>query len=153
MGILPDRTSVIRLFGAVLAEQNDEWADGRRYLGLDILNHSRLVLIDTTNDREETTETPARSAPEHQRQIIVVHHLAGLDPCADPVRPGGLSCRDELTRHAATAGKRFSSGAAALGPWLTRPPIRPSSLPHRRPMQSSQRKSRQGMFLTFMILY
>jgi putative transposase len=55
VGIFPDRTSIIRLIGAVLAEQNDEWADGRRYLGLDILARSRLVLI--TNDKEETTQT------------------------------------------------------------------------------------------------
>ena len=55
VGIFPDRDSIIRLVGAVLAEQNDEWADGRRYLGLDILAKSRLVLI--TTDKEEPTQT------------------------------------------------------------------------------------------------
>jgi putative transposase len=55
VGIFPDRTSIIRLVGAVLAEQNDEWADGRRYLGLDVLAKSRLTLI-TTDDNTDTTK-------------------------------------------------------------------------------------------------
>src|SRR3954471_15533548 len=53
--IFPDRTSIIRLVGAVLAEQHDEWADGRRYLGLDVLARSRLALISTTGDKDDTT--------------------------------------------------------------------------------------------------
>jgi putative transposase len=43
--IFPDRTSIIRLVGAVLAEQHDEWAEGRRYLGLDVLARSQAITI------------------------------------------------------------------------------------------------------------
>jgi transposase-like protein len=60
VGIFPDRSSVIRLVGAVLAEQHDEWIEGRRYLGLDVLGRSRLSLVSTASS-EEVNEplTPA----------------------------------------------------------------------------------------------
>jgi putative transposase len=52
VGIFPDRASIIRLVGAVLAEQHDEWIEGRRYLGLDVLARSRITVIDTATTEE-----------------------------------------------------------------------------------------------------
>lgn len=46
VGIFPNRDAIIRLVGAVLAEQTDEWAEGRRYLSLDVLTRSRFQAID-----------------------------------------------------------------------------------------------------------
>ena len=56
VGIFPDRNSAIRLIGAVLAEQHDDWAEGRRYLGLDVLARSRMSLIETTTKEDLTPQ-------------------------------------------------------------------------------------------------
>ena len=66
VGIFPDRGSLIRLVGAVLAEQHDEWIEGRRYLGLDVLTRSNpqpdTDAAGTYEDATTSTTMPALSA-------------------------------------------------------------------------------------------
>jgi hypothetical protein len=66
---------VLRLLGAVLMEQTDEWAEQRRYMGLEILAKARRSNPPLDNPRRSRSDH--RVSSQRSRSAVFIHHERG----------------------------------------------------------------------------
>ena len=78
VGVFPNRESIMRLVGAVLANQHDDWIQQKRYMSLSALEHTKHQL---------TAQPNPNSIPSRMHKPL--HHYTGLDHLGAPMGVAG----------------------------------------------------------------
>src|SRR5262249_1664644 len=82
--IFPNEAAIVRLVGAILLEQNDEWAVTRRYMSLE-------TMVGLCNDPavgQKAIPAAWQSEPLRRGSMLVeLHHLQGHNPPRSPASP------------------------------------------------------------------
>jgi hypothetical protein len=71
VGNFPSREAILRLAGVVLAEQNDEWTEARRYMGTEVLGACKKESTSSETDESRATIEALGAQIELDREVAI----------------------------------------------------------------------------------